>query len=304
MLEHRAAHRGRQRRDVVVGCGLGSCGAGSGACRSPRSAGVSPAPAGFVVARRRPARASPQRRGRTLVDRRDHRADRDRVAFLDQLLAQHAGDRRGHLDRDLVGLEAGDRLVGRDRRRRASSATAPSVPSVIDSPSAGTLTSVAIVIPSICATRAASGAAAMAERRGDQAPPARLRGAWRGRSRARRWRRGRHIADACRRARFGEAASRAAARRRTRRRCSSALPAPRPPPRGSASRFRRLTSGSDGERIELLDPDDLGRPCRRPRRALPSARRRPCPSTAPGAASRLRRAGSGRTGCAGSGFRR
>ena len=49
------------------------------------------------------------------VDPRDHRADRDRVAFLDQLLGEHAGDRRRHLDRDLVGLEAGDRLVGGDR---------------------------------------------------------------------------------------------------------------------------------------------------------------------------------------------
>ena len=34
------------------------------------------------------------------------------------------------------------------------------------------------------------------------------------------------------------------------------------------------------EGIELLDADDLGASCRRPRRALPSARRRACPSTA------------------------
>ena len=55
------------------------------------------------------------RRRRAFVDPGDRRADRDIVAFLDQLLGQHARDRRGHLDADLVGLEAGDRLVLGDR---------------------------------------------------------------------------------------------------------------------------------------------------------------------------------------------
>ena len=45
----------------------------------------------------------------------DHRADRDSVADRDQLLAHRAGGGRVDLDRDLVGLEAGDRLVRRDR---------------------------------------------------------------------------------------------------------------------------------------------------------------------------------------------
>ena len=57
-------------------------------------------------------------RGRAFVDPRDHRADRDSVAFLDELLGQHARDRRRHFDADLVGLEAGDRLVFGDRLAR------------------------------------------------------------------------------------------------------------------------------------------------------------------------------------------
>src|SRR5437773_129967 len=55
---------------------------------------------------------------RALVDPRDHRADRDRVTLADQLLCQDAGDGRRHLDADLVGFEAGDRLVRGNRLAR------------------------------------------------------------------------------------------------------------------------------------------------------------------------------------------
>src|SRR5262245_21162989 len=46
----------------------------------------------------------------SLTDARDHRADLDRIAFLEQLLAERSGNWRRHLDRHFVGLKAGDRL--------------------------------------------------------------------------------------------------------------------------------------------------------------------------------------------------
>ena len=109
MLEHDPAHGGRQGQvRHRLGIARPRC--------SLRSAGFSPAPAGIDRASRlgdaRPsgaAAAAPASRSG------DHRADRDRVAVRDQLLAHRAGDRRRHLDRDLVGLEAGDRLVRLDR---------------------------------------------------------------------------------------------------------------------------------------------------------------------------------------------
>jgi hypothetical protein len=42
--------------------------------------------------------------GATCGDGRDDRADADGVAFLHQQIPQHAGDRRRHVDRDLVGF--------------------------------------------------------------------------------------------------------------------------------------------------------------------------------------------------------
>jgi len=53
-----------------------------------------------------------------LANARNHRADLNRVAFLEQLLAQGSGNRRRHFDRHLVGLQAGDRLIGRNRFAR------------------------------------------------------------------------------------------------------------------------------------------------------------------------------------------
>ncbi len=102
MLEHQAAHRGRQGGDAVAGLfarrrggrGRGGFGLGGGGNRSGGGR------RGLAV---------------TGLDRRDHRADIDRIAHRDNLLAHHPGDGRGHFDRDLVGFEAGDRLVERNR---------------------------------------------------------------------------------------------------------------------------------------------------------------------------------------------
>ena len=118
MLEHRAAHRRRQGRR--------RCRPSSASSRLAWQR-ARPGAAASALGRRRCGRAdrgrlprARRRPRRAFVDPRDHRADRDRVAFLDELLAHHAGDRRRHLDRDLVGLEAGDRLVGLAPRRRAA----------------------------------------------------------------------------------------------------------------------------------------------------------------------------------------
>ena len=55
---------------------------------------------------------------------------------------------------------------------------------------------------------------------------------------------------------LGEAVLDQRLRRRTRRRCSSALPAPRPPPRGSVIALQARDQRLARERIELLDADD------------------------------------------------
>jgi hypothetical protein len=56
--------------------------------------------------------------GRAVDDARDQRAHRHGFAFLDEIVAHRAGHRRRHLDRHLVGLEAGDRLVRAHRLAR------------------------------------------------------------------------------------------------------------------------------------------------------------------------------------------
>ena len=50
-----------------------------------------------------------------LHDPRNQRANRDRVSGLEHLLAHHAGDRRRHFHRHLVGFQRHNGLVGRDR---------------------------------------------------------------------------------------------------------------------------------------------------------------------------------------------
>ena len=50
-----------------------------------------------------------------LHDLRNQRADRDRVAGLEELLAHHAGHRRRHFHRHLIGFQRHNGLVGRDR---------------------------------------------------------------------------------------------------------------------------------------------------------------------------------------------
>ena len=107
MLEDRATDRwgeccggvaGASAGLVAIACaGLVLGGGGSGRCR----------------------RGGRRRRGRrggavTCIDRGEHRADLHGVADRDGVLAHDAGDRRRHFDRDLVSLEAGDRLVDRD----------------------------------------------------------------------------------------------------------------------------------------------------------------------------------------------
>jgi hypothetical protein len=52
--------------------------------------------------------------GLALGDMRQQRVDLDRLAVLGEDLAQRAGDRRGHFDRDLVGFQFDQRLVDLD----------------------------------------------------------------------------------------------------------------------------------------------------------------------------------------------
>ena len=72
----------RRRRGCVAGCGLRRRGAGA------------------------------------FLDLAEQRADGDGVAVLGGDVAEHAGGRRRHLDRHLVGLELDQRLVDRDRVAR------------------------------------------------------------------------------------------------------------------------------------------------------------------------------------------
>ena len=76
---------------------------------------------------RAPAQAERGRRGRgcagLAADPREHRADLDRLALLDEDLADDARGRARHLGVDLVGRDLEQRLVGLDRARRPASAT-------------------------------------------------------------------------------------------------------------------------------------------------------------------------------------
>ena len=65
--------------------------------------------------RRRSGLAAARRAFRDLAEQR---ADRDGLAVLGGDLAEHAGGRRRHLDRHLVGFELDQRLVDRDRIAR------------------------------------------------------------------------------------------------------------------------------------------------------------------------------------------
>ena len=109
MLEHRAADRRRERGGGVAGAGAGliaiACAglvlggsSGGGGCGRGGLGSLGGRGGGAV----------------TGVDRSEHRADLHGVADGNRVLAHDAGDRRRDLDRDLVGLEAGDRLVDRD----------------------------------------------------------------------------------------------------------------------------------------------------------------------------------------------
>ena len=114
MLQHRAAHCGRQRQRGVIGrARLGRVGRMLVAAQR-RSLGGS----GRVGHRLGRGRRRGGRSGSTLIDPRDNRPDLDRVALGEQLLTKRPRHRRRHFDRDLVGLQADDRLVERDRFAR------------------------------------------------------------------------------------------------------------------------------------------------------------------------------------------
>ena len=88
---------------------------------------------------------------RRLPDRAEQRADRDRIAVLGRDVGQHAGGRRRHLERDLVGLELDQRLVDRTASPGLLEPL-PMVASVTDSPSVGTrISAMAISLAASCA---------------------------------------------------------------------------------------------------------------------------------------------------------
>src|SRR4051812_11845789 len=108
IFEHRAPHGGREGGDVTLLLALSNRSGGIAAKRwiLPRAGGVRGG------RRCRLGRSRWSRRGcRFVVDPRDDRTDRDRIPFLDQLFGQYPSDRRRHFDADLVGFEAGDRLI-------------------------------------------------------------------------------------------------------------------------------------------------------------------------------------------------
>ena len=96
----RAARRGGFARRAWREPAAGSAACGGTARRPSRAAGAGAAPAG------------------AFLDLAEHRADRDGFAVLGGDLAEHAGGRRRHFDRHLVGLELDQRLVDRDRVAR------------------------------------------------------------------------------------------------------------------------------------------------------------------------------------------
>ena len=122
VLEHRTADCGRKGHDMVFafsGRRFGSM-LGSAQLRIlARSGGVRRRIGGFLrrgCRRRRFFRGSCAcSRGRIIVDARNDSADGNRVAFVDQSLAQNSGRRRRNIDADLVRLERRDGLVRCDR---------------------------------------------------------------------------------------------------------------------------------------------------------------------------------------------
>ncbi len=113
IFEHGATHRGRERRDMVLlalddfrlGHRRRLVAAQRGGLARPRRVG----------ARLRGRRGGRRRGSRPgFVDAGNDCPDRDRVAFLHELLGEHSRRGRWHFHRHLVGLEAGDRLIFRN----------------------------------------------------------------------------------------------------------------------------------------------------------------------------------------------
>ncbi len=102
VFQHRAAHRGRQ--------GLRRIQQFLGRRRSGRSR--------ISLGRRRGRRGRGWgfggRGSRAFIHHRDHRADFDRVAHRNAVFGHDARHRRRHVNRDLVGFEADDGLIGGD----------------------------------------------------------------------------------------------------------------------------------------------------------------------------------------------
>ena len=105
-LAHRRRQRhvgGRRRREQLARLRF--------AAARPAAPAVRPAFAAGLC-------GSARRRTGALLDLAEQRADGDRFAVLDRNLGEHAGGRRRHLDRHLVGLKLDQRLVDRDRVAR------------------------------------------------------------------------------------------------------------------------------------------------------------------------------------------
>ena len=96
------------RTDGASGHPLPPAGAGA-AAGLPQARAA--APAGLPRGSRLRSRGC---RAGAFLDLAEQRADRDRLAILGGDLAEHAGGRRRHLDRHLVGFELDQRLVDRD----------------------------------------------------------------------------------------------------------------------------------------------------------------------------------------------
>ncbi len=268
MLEHRAAHGGREGERIVRHRLTQPRGAMRRRDQLARRTGGR-----LRVAARQPGGAAARLPRSSRSPRRP-----DRGAELDLVFAHHRRrPGRGHFDRDFVGLEAGDRLVGLHRPRPASSSHSPTVASVTDSPSVGTLTSMVIGSGLLAACRfLRAGSETVGPRAGAAPSSAHQRasccglvargeaGGGRGGGVA-AWRRTRVPCLAALGQRFLDAGF----RRRTRRRCSAPLPGTRPPLRGwscarggspavrrgtgRAARSARSTTSSSPFRVARFD---------------------------------------------------
>ena len=260
MLEHRAANRRRQRRRYASSSpsagGFGRM-LGPAQLRVLASAGgIRRRIGGLRLPLRRSARRQPPSHSRRCArSARRRRPCRPRSTSVS---LEHAGDRRRNVDADLVGLESRDRLVRGDRlarllqplRERAFGDRFPKRGNCNVSGHDG---------PSTGRRRPGPRRGCYGRARPQSSSPARRRGAWRGRSRAKPRRRGPH--------RRGRMPLKPASARHCSSRSSTKNQAPlffgSSCAQTSVFQLRHGLEALDQrlrrERIELLDPDDLGR---------------------------------------------